>query len=502
MALFGAFILACAIPALVLNGLAQLSVLMLSLVGLLAYILVSQKLADEKARAENNENRNRELSEQLDRDPLTGHLNRLAFTRCLSQLARAKSDNTMIILLFFDLNKFKEVNDTLGHDIGDALLIEVGKRAEQVLGDAIAVARLGGDEFAAILPYKDENATRSIAETLVTHLGKPYRLNERHVEVSASVGLAVGDPAIHGGEELLRRADLAMYEVKGFSSGAFHIFDDLLSNRQARESLIRTELGKSDFEKRFILHYQPIFDAREGHVAKVEALLRTKEGEKLAGIGPSQMVSVAEDSGLIVELTDWTIRTALDAATDIDLPVAVNVSPLYFRHPNFADRVIELLIEAQACPSFLVIEITESVLIADIPTAKESIDYLRAVGVKVYLDDFGTGFSSLSYLQNFELDGIKLDRTFIQGVGKANKSSRIVRSMIDFSHSLNMKAVVEGVESEWQARMLQMQGCDYLQGFDLGLPMPLEELRAFLDTKATEADEADEADEERLPSHG
>lgn len=419
------------------------------------------------------------LRTDLRRDQLTGHLNRSAFTATLSDIARSDSRNTLVSLFFFDLNRFKEVNDTLGHDVGDQLLREVGRRAADVLSERIALARLGGDEFAAIVPYHGEPATLALAATLVESIGRPFLLGQRRVEVSASVGIAIGDAAVHGGEELLRRADLAMYEVKGLGRGGFHIFDDLLSNRQMRESAVRKELATARFGERFELHYQPIVNARTGMIEKAEALLRAKD-HSMSGIPPSLMVSVAEDSGQIVELTDWTIDTALAAAERLALPIAINLSPAYFRRGDFADKLIERLIEARCAPSALIVEVTEGVLIADIKAARETIDHLRAIGVEVWLDDFGTGYSSLSYLQNFELDGIKLDRSFIQEMGRTEKATRIVRAMIDFSHSLGMKAVVEGIESEWQARILQLQGCDYLQGYELGVPMPLDDLAAIL----------------------
>ena len=416
---------------------------------------------------------------QLELDPLTGHLNRTAFNRILSELANADSANTMVMLIFFDLNRFKEVNDTLGHDIGDQLLQQVAERAAAALPQTLAFARLGGDEYAALVPYVDDAHARQLGHDLAATIGKPFQLGDRMVEVSASVGMAIGDPAVHGGDELLRRADLAMYEVKGSAKGGHHIYDDLMFHKQKRESVIRTELGKSDFSSRFALHYQPIINARTGKIDKAEALLRTNSAA-LDGISPALMVGVAEDSGQIVQLTDWTLDEALKTIKALGIPIAVNVSPIYFRHQEFADRVIEKLIAFGVSPSKLIIEITEGVLIADMVTTKESIEHLRAIGIKVWLDDFGTGYSSLSYLQNFELDGLKLDRSFINELGRNDKAGRIIRSIIDFGHSLEMKTVVEGVESEWQARMLQLQGCDYLQGFFLGVPTSRAELQNLL----------------------
>ena len=431
------------------------------------------------------------LRSDLQCDQLTGHLNRSAFTAALTELARSDSQSTLVSLFFFDLNRFKEVNDTLGHDIGDLLLREVGARAAEVLDERIALARLGGDEFAAITAYRNETATRALAQALVDAIAKPFRLGGRSFEVSASIGVAIGDAAIHGGEELLRRADAAMYEVKGLGrGGGYHVFDDLLSNRQMRETAIRKELAKARFEERFELHYQPIVNARTGMIEKAEALLRSQD-HAMSGIPPSLMVSVAEDSGQIVELTDWTIDCAVAAAKSLGVPVAINLSPAYFRRGDFADKLIDRLIEARCAPSQLIVEVTEGVLIADIKGARETIDHLRAIGIEVWLDDFGTGYSSLSYLQNFELDGVKLDRSFIQELGRTDKATRIVRSMIDFSHSLGMQTVVEGIESEWQARILQLQGCDFLQGYELGVPMPMDELASLLQRAAKAPEAAD-----------
>jgi len=423
-----------------------------------------------------------DLERRLSRDLLTGYLNRSAFNRELAAFGRERADGGLVILMFFDLNRFKQVNDTLGHEVGDLLLIEVGRRAAAVLGEKALLARLGGDEFAAMVPWESDDQADACGRSIVDAMNLPFRLQGRSVEVSASVGLAIGDPAVHGCDELLRRADFAMYEVKGNGAGAYHIFDDMLSNRQLRENTIRIELGKSAFEERFQLHYQPIICARSGRVEKAEALLRTS-ASSLAGVSPALMVSVAEDSGQIVALTDWTIDSALAASQQMGVPVAVNVSPIYFRHANFADRLIDRLLASNAHPSSIIVEVTEGVLIADIQTARESIDHLRAIGIEVYLDDFGTGYSSLSYLQNFELDGLKFDRSFVQDLGRSDKAARIIRAMIDVAHTLNMKAVIEGVESEWQARILQLQGCDYLQGYHFGVPMALPGFLDMMDSQ-------------------
>lgn len=420
-----------------------------------------------------------DLRQQLDRDPLTHLLNRAAFHAELDRLANATSEHGTLIVLFFDLDRFKEVNDTLGHKSGDCLLIEVARRASNVLRNARAFARLGGDEFAAILPWSEDRSPEDHGYAVVEAMNEPFQIDGSTVEVSASVGIAIGDPLLDGGLELLRRADLAMYEAKGESRGGCRIYDHVLSGRQMRESSIRVELGKSMTEKSFTLHYQPLIDARTGRFSSAEALLRS-QSNALGGVPTQSLIQIAEGSGQIIELTDWTLSTALDAIKKLEnSPVAVNISPIYFRHPDFVHRICDKLLISQVPPELLTIEITEGVLIGDMAAARQSIIRLREIGINVYLDDFGTGYSSLSYLQHFELDGLKLDKSFLREVGEKRMATQIIRSIIDFGHSLEMRIVVEGVESDWQARLLQLLGADLLQGYELGVPMALDELIEF-----------------------
>ena len=415
---------------------------------------------------------------QLHRDPLTGLLNRAAFNAALDALALRDSGAEVVI--FFDLDRFKDVNDTYGHKTGDALLIEVARRAGEVLADAVIFARLGGDEFAAIVPFSGEYQAERYGNAIVEAMNQPFDIDGCRIDVAASVGIAVGDPMFDDAEELLRRADIAMYEAKGSPRGGWRLFDEVLDGRQVRESSIRVELGKSMIEKAFALHYQPLCDARTGVHTSVEALLRS-QSPRLSDVGTATLIAIAEDSGQIVPLTDWTIETALEATRALSgVPVAVNISPVYFRHPDFVQRLFDKLLFARVRPGLFTVEVTEGVLIADIAAARQSITRLREIGVRVFLDDFGTGYSSLSYLQNFELDGLKLDKSFLRDVGDKRKATQIIRSVIDFGHSLDMRVVVEGVESDWQARLLQLLGCDLLQGYEIGVPMPLDEVIRFI----------------------
>lgn len=425
-----------------------------------------------------------DLRLSLRRDPLTGLMNRTAFNDALDDLANNSTGCGTIVVLFFDLDRFKDVNDTLGHKVGDHLLVEVAARGGAVLDGAAAFARLAGDEFAAIVPCPASRRPEDFGRAVVEAINEPFMIDGHRVDVSASVGIAVGDAVLDDGHELLRRADVAMYEAKGSARGGWRVFDDQLSGRQIRESSIRAELGKSIAEQAFELHYQPIVDARTGAVSSAEALLRP-QSPMLRGVSIGKLISVAEASGQIIPLTDWTLDVALRAIHELgDLPVAVNISPIYFRRPDFVHRILDRLVGSATRPELLTVEVTEGVLIADIAVARQSIARLREIGLRVVLDDFGTGYSSLSYLQHFELDGLKLDKSFLREVGDKKKATQIIRSVIDFGHGLDMKVVVEGVESDWQARLLQLLGCDYLQGYELGVPMPLADLHAFRDQAA------------------
>ena len=426
------------------------------------------------------------LSANLERDPLTGLMNRLAFNAALDDLRKLDAGSGEVMILFFDLDRFKDVNDTLGHRVGDQLLIHFSRRARTVLEGASAFARLGGDEFAAILPSGDSRRPQDYGDAIVEVTNEPFLIDGHNVQVAASVGIAIGDALLDDGHELLRNADTAMYEAKGTPRGGCRIYDELLSGRQRQEASIRVALDKSLAEKAFSLHFQPIIDARSGRLKSAESLLRAQSPE-LADVPTDLLISVAEKSGQIIELTEWTLDAALQAIRALETsPVAVNISPVYFRHPDFVHRIIDRLLASKTRPELLIIEVTEGVLIADIAAARHSIDRLRDIGVNVYLDDFGTCYSSLSYLQHFELDGLKLDKSFLRNCGDKKKANRVIKSVIDFGHSLDMQVVVEGVESDWQARLLQLLGCDYLQGYEFGAAMPLEDLRELRDRQLIE----------------
>jgi diguanylate cyclase (GGDEF)-like protein len=429
-------------------------------------------------------------------DPLTGLLNRGAFNTELERCEGLYED--VLIVLFFDLNRFKDVNDTFGHRAGDDLLIQVAERARRAIGPEPVMARLGGDEFAALIAWHSDRTPQDYARDIVTAVAAPFVIDGQCVEVGASVGIAVGDPSKMAGSELLRRADLAMYAAKGSPDIKWRLFDDALDRRETRDSSVRVELGKAMIENAFSLHFQPLVKARTGRFESAEALLRSQSAA-LRDVPPATLISIAEASGQIHALTEWTLDSALSAVHALgDAPIAVNISPIYFRKADFVHRLMDKLLVTQTRPELLILEVTEGVLIENLEVTRHSLGRLREIGVRIFLDDFGTGYSSLSYLQNFELDGLKLDKSFLRSAGDRRKANQIIRSMIDFGHSLDMSVVVEGVECDWQVRLLQLLGADLLQGYEIGMPMALTELAAFRTSNLNQAPDVDLVDERML----
>jgi diguanylate cyclase (GGDEF)-like protein len=425
--------------------------------------------------------REAELNEAAVTDTVTGLKNRAAFSRALEQVLK-ECDRSEIAVLFLDLDRFKEVNDTYGHKVGDELLKGVAQRLRDLLPVGATLARIGGDEFAAIVRTAGSKPLDDLAIAIVESIYEPFVIDCQLVHVGASVGIAKGVATSSSAEDLLRQADIAMYDAKFSKTDSFRIFDERMSKMVALRSSMRAELETAIANDELLLKFQPVVSTVDGSLASAEALLRwpnSSQGE----ISPGDLIPLAEESGQIMALGTWVLDKALDAIRVLgNVPVAVNVSPIQFRHHGFATLVGDRLLAAGISPKLLRIEITEGVLISHMDAAKSTIRQLRQLGVEVVLDDFGTGYSSLSYLQNLDLDGMKIDRSFMKDLGRRPLATQIMRSVIDLGHSLGLKVVAEGVENDWQARLLRMLQCDYLQGYYLGTPMPLSELVTFRET--------------------
>ncbi len=418
------------------------------------------------------------LEEAVLTDAVTGLRNRLAFSRNLEKLiARGGSEDVNV--LFLDLDKFKEVNDTLGHKIGDELLKGVAQRLSTLISANDTLARIGGDEFAAIVCLDPAHPVDELAIAIVEAIYEPFLIDGHLVHVGASVGVSKRMDTATSADDLLRQADIAMYDAKFSKTDSFRIFDERMSSMIALRSNMRSELESAIANDGLLLKYQPIVDAHTGKLSSVEALLRwphSSQGE----ISPTDLIPLAEESGQIMALGSWILEKALLAAREFeDVPVAVNVSPIQFRHHGFATIVGDKLYASGVAPGLLRLEITEGVLISHMDAAKSTIRQLRNIGVAVALDDFGTGYSSLSYLQNLDFDCMKIDKSFLRDVGRRQLATKVLRSIIELGHSLDLKVVAEGIENAWQARLLTMLNCDYLQGYYFGTPMELDELIAF-----------------------
>jgi diguanylate cyclase (GGDEF)-like protein len=435
------------------------------------------------------------LAFQAQHDPLTGLPNRLLFQDRLQQATRlASRHNNQVAVIWIDLDKFKQINDTLGHRIGDELLCEVAIRLKNCLRESDSVARVGGDEFTALAQdiITPEDA-ETVALKIVAAIARPIQLAGHEITIAASVGVSLFpqhgiDPGI-----LMRHADLAMYGAKktgGNTHCQFQVELEAISNRRVQvEQALATAIANNEFS----LHYQPLV-RREGGLESMEALIRW-DSATLGKVSPMDFIPIAEETGLIVGIGEWVLRTACRDATrwlqmDYVVPrISVNVSPVQFARKEFGDTVRKVLKESPLAAHKLELEVTETALINNLDRALEHILALRSLGVHFAIDDFGTGYSSLSQLRAIPVDSVKIDRSFIKDMTAADVGGiALVRGIIGLAHSLDLQVVAEGVETAEQLDLLGSMGCDVNQGYFLHRPMPAEAMELLLRQIRTEAD--------------
>lgn len=418
-------------------------------------------------------------------DNVTQLPNRTLFNATLERAFTRLMDKDVIGLLYVDLDHFKAINDTYGHALGDRVLCEVSRRLEEVVRPRDMVARLGGDEFVILMP--DLDATESglkVAHRVLETIGASIEIDGHLLPIGASIGVAFAPHDACCGDELLRAADLAMYDVKSRGRRGISVFDPDMQTQMAERRQLELDLRAAIARQELELHYQPLLDLQTGETAGFEALLRWNHATR-GSISPDVFIPIAEDTGVVVEIGEWVIRTALrEAATWPEhLTVAVNMSPAQVRDGNILSVVINALAAARVTPDRLELEITENLLMQESEEILSTLHKLRDLGVKIALDDFGTGYSSLNYLRSFPFDKIKIDRCFVSELATREDCQAIVRSVIGLANELNMTTTAEGVEFGNQLDALRKDGCDQVQGFLFSKAVPAGEL-SFAKTKA------------------
>ncbi len=414
-------------------------------------------------------------------DTLTSLPNRLQLTEALDKaLADATQWRSRCALMMIDLDRFKAVNDSLGHMTGDRLLAQVSARLQVLMDENATVGRLGGDEFAIVVKDATQPGTlQDIAKKIIESLSEPYHVDHHTLYVGASVGSAIGPRDGSTVEELMRNADLALYQAKDMGGGEYRKFEQALhasaEERRQLEASLRKALGLDEF----VLHYQPVVDARNENIVSFEALVRWNSAEH-GFVSPGKFIPVAEDTRLIVPIGRWVLRQAcFEARSWPDhIKVNVNVSPEQLLEPDFHQEVIDSLNASGLKPERLEVEVTESIFVKDADIARKALEDVMALGCSIALDDFGTGYSSLGYLRKLSFSTIKVDRTFVQGAAQGSSESlAIINAVVAMAKSMKMTTVAEGVEDADEAELIRNLGCDKIQGFYFGRPMSNDDAR-------------------------
>jgi diguanylate cyclase (GGDEF)-like protein/PAS domain S-box-containing protein len=434
-----------------------------------------------------------QISHMARHDALTNLPNRTLFREQLEQALRLAKRSDQLAVLCLDLDHFKEINDSLGHPVGDALLMEVARRLGECVSENDTVARLGGDEFAIVQFCKncESTAVSLLASHVVETIGAPYEIAGHQLVIGVSIGISLAPEDGRNPDDLLKKADLALYRAKADGRGTYRFFETGMDARaQARRMLeldLRSALRRNEFE----VYYQPIRDVAGDRIVAFEALARWNHPLR-GSISPLNFIPLAEETGLIVPLGDVVLRKACaDAASwSQDVCVAVNLSPVQFRNPNLVPSVKAALAETGLPAHRLELEITESVLLQNSAATLAVLHELRAFGVRISLDDFGTGYSSLSYLRSFPFDKIKIDRSFVTDLATREDSMAIVRAVTGLGKSLGIVTTAEGVETDAQFDLLRREGCTQAQGYLFSRPRPAADVETMLGSRERSRDVA------------
>lgn len=414
-------------------------------------------------------------------DSLTGLPNRRLFNDRLGSAIDQATENGMVLsVLYLDLDQFKLINDTYGHQTGDRLLVEAGKRINSCISKTDTLARLGGDEFSVLLLNADYTKTEAVAQKILEVLNEPFLLNEETVFTTSSIGASLFPADGRDPEELVKNADIAMYRVKEEGRNNFEFFTSEMNELVARKSQIAVSIRKGLELGEFMVHYQPQIDIETENIIGVEALVRWHHS-KMGSISPAEFIPIAEENGMILHIGEYVLHTACqqnkawqDAGLD-PFRVAVNISAKQFSKGNIAEVVTSALEDSGLAPEFLELELTESI-IQGTTSAISKMQELKAMGIHLSIDDFGTGYSSLSYLKMFPIDTLKIDQHFTRNIHSNPKDAALVDTIIQMAHNLELNVIAEGVETSEQLAFLKIKQCNQAQGYFFHKPMLPEEI--------------------------
>jgi diguanylate cyclase (GGDEF)-like protein len=417
--------------------------------------------------------REKALDHLAHHDILTGLPNRARFRQALEQAIQDAQTNGMLVgVLFIDLDRFKQVNDSYGHAAGDQMLIQISERLLKVFRQEDLVARLGGDEFAVMLQHLHNREEMDLLATkALDAIKRPYRIEGRMFYSGASIGIAVAPDDSHDPDELIRQADAAMYAAKRESGSSFRYASDELTTRAAAQHLLENELRDAVHGQELALHYQPVVDTASGQLHCYEALMRWPHAEQ-GMLRPASFMDAVNDAGLCTQISDWALDRIQHDRPSQEAAVSINLSARLLHDDAFVARLFERLDNGGLIGDQLILEITEDTLETDLQAATRVLEALKQRGVRIALDDFGTGQSSLSHLRRFPFDYIKIDQTFVNGIGRVPNDEKLIQAIVRLSHALGMQVVAEGVETEEQRAFLAAEDCDYVQGYLLGHPGP------------------------------